>query len=167
MLKNVWIIVNAVTFGHILNYGQNWPQICEKKYAKTPALKIKKAGKAILQAHNNCYMLWAQRPALLQTLCTRCNKSVVAYYYISSALHFKTSGYCPEKLTLYFVSSREWLWRHWARPRIHTARCTLSAPIPVFLFEHMRKHTSCARDDKRLCLEYVLTSRSFSGWDKV
>ena len=37
------------------------------------------------------------------------------------------------------------------------------ASILVFLFERVRKHTSCARDVKRLCLEYVLTSRSFSG----
>ena len=30
----------------------------------------------------------------------------------------------------------------------------------VFLFERVRKHTSCVRDDKRLPLEYALTSRS-------
>ena len=69
---------------------------------------------------------------------------------------------------LYFVSSsRERLWRHWAGPRIHAARCILYSLIPVFLFERVRKHTSCTRDDKRLCLENALTSRSFSGWDKV
>ena len=68
---------------------------------------------------------------------------------------------------LYFVSSRERPWRHWARPMIHAARRILYASISVFLFERVRKHTSYARDDKRLCLEYALTSRSFSGWDKV
>ena len=31
-----------------------------------------------------------------------------------------------------------------------------------FLFERVRKHTSCARGDKRLPPEYTLTSRSFS-----
>ena len=68
---------------------------------------------------------------------------------------------------LYFVSSRERQWRHWACPRIHASRRILYASIPVFLFERVKKTTSCARDDKRLCLEYALTPRSFSGWDKV
>ena len=34
---------------------------------------------------------------------------------------------------------------------------------PGVPFERVRKHTSCTCDDKRLCLEYVLTSQSFSG----
>ena len=46
---------------------------------------------------------------------------------------------------LYFVSSRELPWRHWSRPRIHAAKRILYAWIPVFLFERVRKHTSCAR----------------------
>ena len=36
------------------------------------------------------------------------------------------------------------------------------ASIPVFLFESVRKHTSCPRGDKCLPPEYALTSRSFS-----
>ena len=68
---------------------------------------------------------------------------------------------------LYFVSSRERPWRHWAHPGIHAARRILYASIPVFLFERVRKHTSCARDDMRLPPEYALTSRLFSRWDKV
>ena len=51
--------------------------------------------------------------------------------------------------------------------RIHAARRILYASILVFLFECVRKHTSCARDDKRLPSEYALTSLSFSRWDKV
>ena len=53
------------------------------------------------------------------------------------------------------------------RSRIHATRRILYASITVFLFERVRKHTSCARDDKRLPPEYTLTSRSFSSWDKV
>ena len=34
--------------------------------------------------------------------------------------------------------------------RCNFARCILYVSILVFLFEHVRKHTSCARDDKRL-----------------
>ena len=40
----------------------------------------------------------------------------------------------------------------------HAARCILYhvyASIPVFLFERVRKHTSCARYDKRLPPEYA------------
>ena len=51
-------------------------------------------------------------------------------------------------------------------PKDTPARRILYASIPVFIFERVRKHTSCARDDKRLCLEYALTSRSFSGETK-
>ena len=41
--------------------------------------------------------------------------------------------------------------RDWARPRIHAARRILYyASILVFLFERVRQHTSCARDDKHL-----------------
>ena len=40
-----------------------------------------------------------------------------------------------DRLFLYFVSSKERPWRHWAHPRIHAARCMLYASIPVFLFE--------------------------------
>ena len=36
------------------------------------------------------------------------------------------------------------------------------ASIPVFLFEGVRKHTSCERIDERLPLESALTSQSFS-----
>ena len=68
---------------------------------------------------------------------------------------------------LYFVSSQERPWRHWALPNIHAARRILCASTPVFLFERVRKHTSCTRDDKRLPPEYALMSRSFSRWDKV
>ena len=46
--------------------------------------------------------------------------------------------------TLYFVLSRERLWRHWARPRIHAASI-LYASIPVFLFERVRKQKLRAR----------------------
>ena len=49
------------------------------------------------------------------------------------------------KKQLYFVSSRERPWRHWERPRIHASRRILYASIQVFLFERVRKHTSCAR----------------------
>ena len=86
---------------------------------------------------------------------------ILINFFISQCFHKY------EALQLYFVSSRERPWRHWARPRIHAARRILYASIPVFLFERVRKHTSCARDDKRLPPEYVLTSRSFSRWDKV
>ena len=41
--------------------------------------------------------------------------------------------------SLYFVSSRERPWRHWACPRIHAARRIHYASIPVFLFEHVKK----------------------------
>ena len=68
---------------------------------------------------------------------------------------------------LYFVSSQERPWRHWARPRIHAARRILYASISVFLFERVRKHTKYARGCKRLPLKYALTSRSFLRWDKV
>ena len=68
---------------------------------------------------------------------------------------------------LYFISSRERPWHYWARPRIHVARRILHVSILVFLFECVRKHTSCACDDKRLPPEYALTSRSFSRWDTV
>ena len=53
------------------------------------------------------------------------------------------------------------------RPSIHAARRILYTSISVFLFERVRKHTSCARSDKRLPPEYALTSRSFSRWDQV
>ena len=48
------------------------------------------------------------------------------------------------------------------RPMIHAARRILYASIPVFIFERVRKHKSCASDDKHLPPEYVLMSRSFS-----
>ena len=51
-------------------------------------------------------------------------------------------------------------------PKDTPARRILYASIPVFIFERVRKHTSFARDDKRLCLKYALTSRSFSGETK-
>ena len=44
-------------------------------------------------------------------------------------------------LCLYFVSSRERSWRHWACSRIHATRRILYASIPVFLFERVRRHT--------------------------
>ena len=53
-------------------------------------------------------------------------------------------------LYLNFVSSRERLWCHWTRQRIHAARRILYASIPVFLFERVRNHTSCARNDNRI-----------------
>ena len=70
-------------------------------------------------------------------------------------------------ITLYFVSSRERPWRHWARPRIYASRHIIYALIPVFLFECVRKHTNCARDDEHLPPEYALTSRLFLRWDNV
>ena len=45
--------------------------------------------------------------------------------------------------------------------------CILYASTPMILFECMRKHTSCARDNQRLRLEYTLTSQSFSRWDNI
>ena len=45
---------------------------------------------------------------------------------------------------LYFVSSWERPWHHWARPRIHAARRILYASIPVFPLERVRKHTTRA-----------------------
>ena len=74
---------------------------------------------------------------------------------------------CSRGVGLYFDSSQERPWRHWARPRIHAARLILYASILVFLFEGARKRTSCACGDSSLPPEYALTSRSFSGRDKV
>ena len=66
-----------------------------------------------------------------------------------------------------FVSSQERPWRHWSRPRIHAARRILYASILVFLFEHVRKHTSCVQDNNRLLPAYAPTSHLFLRRDKV
>jgi len=43
----------------------------------------------------------------------------------------------------------------------------LYTSILVFLFEHVRRHTSCVRDDKRLPLVFVLTLGSILRRDKI
>ena len=99
----------------------------------------------------------------------------ISYWWESHISKSWTNKSTPVKMavnlkcgySLYFVSSRERPWRHRARSMIHATRRMLYASIPVFLFERVRRHTSCARDDKRLPLECTLTSRSFSRWDKV
>ena len=48
------------------------------------------------------------------------------------------------------VSSWEQLWHHWVHQRIHAAKRILYASISVFLFERVRKRTSCERDNKRI-----------------
>ena len=45
--------------------------------------------------------------------------------------------------------------------RINAAKRIICASIPGFFFLTREKHTSCARDDRRLPPEYALTSRSF------
>ena len=49
----------------------------------------------------------------------------------------------------------------------YAARRILYASRPGWVFECMRKHKCCTRDNKHLILKYVLTSRSFSRRDKV
>ena len=71
------------------------------------------------------------------------------------------------KPSLYFVSAQEQPWRHSTRRRINASKCISCASIPVFLFEHVRKHRNYVHDDKHLILYHTLTSQSFSRWDKV
>ena len=73
---------------------------------------------------------------------------------MSNVLIISSIAIAYKPIYVYFVSSRERQLLHRACPRINAARCILYASIPVFLFERVGKHTSCARDDKRLCLEY-------------
>ena len=50
--------------------------------------------------------------------------------------------------------------------RCKTHHLRVNPGIPFF-FERVRKHRSYSRDNKRVTLYHVLTSRSFSRWDKV
>ena len=77
--------------------------------------------------------------------------------------------------TLYSVSFREWVWHHRARPREIVSRCIRYATIPGFFFEHVRKHTSCARDNTvilegrqsiAMCL-FQMPAKSYNKWKTI
>ena len=65
---------------------------------------------------------------------------------------------------LYFVSSRERPWRHWACLRIHVAKRILYTLLILCSFLNVWENTiSCTRDDERLLFrKYALTSQSRS-----
>ena len=91
--------------------------------------------------------------------------STSAFHIFTSLRAYHTQPLWPN--SPYFVSSRERPWRHSARHRINAEKRIICASIPGFLFERVRKHRSHARDNQRVILYHALTSRSFSGWDKV